>query len=312
MDRNRTVLWGLLLVGIGVFLLLRNADVIPQDVGPWPPILIAIGVWLVLERALFGGGGGFVWPILFVAVGVVLLLDDLDVPADEDIVVPVIVIAVGVGLALSAFSRSRSSGAEDVTVLLEGATEANVRIDHGAGRLRVGSMLGGAELVRGRCVGGARTEVRRSGSRLDLSMRSTPGGWRAAAREGGLTWDLTINRQVPVALDLNTGAGEAELDLTDLHVTELAVSTGASKVALNLPSTGRYEVRLKAGAASVRVRVPVNVAARIGSRSGLADVKVDERRFPRTEGEWRSRDLETAEHRADIRIEVGAAAVEIG
>jgi len=311
-QRNRTILWGLLLIAIGAFLLLRNADVIPEDVSPWPPILIAIGVWLVFERLLFGGGGGFVWPILFVTVGVVLLLDDLDVPSDQDIVVPVIVIAIGVGLALSAISQSRAGGAEDVTVLLEGATEAAIRIDHGAGRLRVSSMLGGEELVRGRCVGGARTEVRRSGSRLDVTVRSRPGGWHAGAREGGLTWDLTINRQVPVALDFNTGASDAELDLTDLHVTDLAVSAGASKTGLHLPSTGRYGVRVKAGAASIRIRVPVNVAARIESRSGLADVKVDERRFPRVDGERRSRDLDTAEPRVDIRLDAGAAAVEIG
>ena len=313
MHRNRTILWALLLIGVGVFLLLRNAEVIPDDVEVWPLILVAIGVWLLLERALFGGGwgGGYVWPVLLIAVGAVLFLQDLDALPDEDIVVPVIVIAIGLGLALSAVSQRRGAVEEDVAVPLEGATEASIRIDHGAGRLRLTSMLGGADLVQGHFVGGVRTSGQRSGDRLDLSLRSRPGGWHAGAREGGLEWNVSINRQVPVTLELNTGASDTDLDLTDLQVKELAVSTGASKSVVRLPTSGRYAVRIKGGAASIRLQVPVHVAARIESHGGLSNVEVDERRFPRSGEEWRSTDFDTAERRADIRLDVGAAKVEI-
>ena len=313
MHRNRTILWALLLIGIGVFLLLRNAGVFPEDVEVWPLILVAIGVWLLLERALFGGGwgGGYVWPVLFVAVGALLFLQDLDALPDEDVVVPVIVIAIGLGLALSAVSQARGVAEEDVAVPLEGATEASIRIDHGAGRLRLTSMLGGAELVRGRFVGGVRTIVQRSGGRLDLSLRSRPGRWHAGTRQGGLEWAVAINRQVPLVLDLNTGASDSDLDLTDLRVSELTISTGASTSVVRLPTSGRTVVRIEGGAANIRLHVPVNVAARIESHEGLSDVKVDERRFPRWGGEWRSAGFDAAEHRADIRLDVGAAKVEV-
>ena len=71
MTRNRSILWAVLLIGIGVVLLLRNTGVLPEDVSLWPLLLIAIGVWLALERLLFGSrfGGGFVWPLILIAVG---------------------------------------------------------------------------------------------------------------------------------------------------------------------------------------------------------------------------------------------------
>ena len=313
MHRNRTILWALLLIGIGVFLLLQNADVIPERVEVWPLVLIGIGVWLLLERSLFGSrwGGGYVWPILLIAVGGVLFLEDLDALPDEDVLVPVIVIAIGLGLALSAISQSRSRPAETeaASVPLDGASEAWVRLEHGAGRLRVRA-ADGDQIVDGRFAGGVETDVRREGGRLDVTLRARGMPW-GPGRERGHEWDLAISRRVPVTLDLKTGANETDLDLTDLRLTELSVQTGASKTVARLPSTGRYTVRIRGGAMNVRLHVPEGVAARVEAHGGLSDIKVDERRFPRWGGEWRSADFDTAERRADIRLETGAASVEI-
>ncbi len=112
-------------------------------------------------------------------------------------------------------------------------------------------------------------------------------------------------------LDLRTGANEADLDLTDLRLAELSIQTGASKTVARLPSTGRYTVRVQGGAMNVRLEVPHGVAARVETHGGLSDVRVDPHRFPRWGGEWRSADFDTAEHRADIRLETGAARVDV-
>ncbi len=312
MHRNRTILWGLLLVSIGVFWLLQTADVISERVRVWPVVLIAIGVWLLLERSLFRRwwGGGYVWPLLLIAIGGVLLLQDLDALPDEDVLVPVIVIAIGVGLALSALSQRRGGPAEPVSVPLDGATEARVRLEHGAGRLLV-SAGDGPALLEGTCAGGVETEVERSAGRVDVRLRGRPGFPWGAGRERGFEWDLRIARHVRVALEVRSGASESDLDLTNVHLTELEIHTGASKTAARLPASGRYAVRVAGGAASIELRVPEGVAARVESRGGLSDVKVDERRFPRWGGEWRSADYDTAEHRADIRLDTGAASVEV-
>ncbi len=311
MARNRAILWALLLIGVGVWLLLRSAGVIPEDVNGWPLLLVAIGIWLLIEHLWFRMGG-FVWPLVLIVVGGALFLQDIDALRNADLVLPIVVIAVGVGLLLSVLVGRRWPGEEHASVPLQGASEASVRIDHGAGRLHLTSMLGGEQLLEGRFVGGVRTRVDRVGERLDVALRSPPGGWSHGARGEGLGWDVSVNRQVPVTLNLNTGASDSDLDLTDLRLVELTLSTGASRTVVNLPASGRYQVRIKAGAADVRVHVPTNVAARIEARAGLAKVNVDERRFPRAEGGWRSPDYEAAERRADISLDAGAASVEIG
>ena len=314
MHRNRTILWALLLIGVGLFLLLQNADVISKDIQIWPIVLIAIGLWLLLERAMFGSrwGGGYVWPILLIGVGVVFLLQDLDALPDEDILLPIVIIAIGIGLALSAISQARSHGPamEPVSVPLDGATEARVRLEHGAGRLRVRAGEGSA-LVEGRCAGGVDTDVERSAGRVEVRLRGRVGFPWGGGRERGFEWDLELSRHVPLELEVRSGASDSDLDLTDLRLTELQIHTGASKTTARLPSAGRYTVRAGGGAMSMVFRVPEGVAARIEARGGLSDVKVDERRFPRWGAEWRSADYDAAEHRADIRLDTGAASVEI-
>ena len=64
-------------------------------------------------------------------------------------------------------------------------------------------------------------------------------------------------------------------------------------------------VRIEAGAAQVNVQVPEGVAARIRSQVGLGSTRVDEQRFPKTSDGWASPGFETAEHRAEIRVQGG-------
>jgi hypothetical protein len=238
-------------------------------------------------------------------------LQDLDALPDEDILLPVVIIAIGVGLALSAISQARSGAEmEPVSVPLDDATEASVRLEHGAGNLRVRAGDGSA-LVEGRCAGGVDTDVERSAGRVEVRLRGRPGFPWGGGRSRGFEWELALARDVPIALEVRSGASDSDLDLTDLRVTELQIHTGASKTAVRLPSTGRYTVRAGGGAMSMTFRVPDGVAARIEARGGLSGMKVDERRFPRWGGEWRSADYDAAEHRADIRLDTGAASVEI-
>jgi hypothetical protein len=116
---------------------------------------------------------------------------------------------------------------------------------------------------------------------------------------------------VPLSLEIDSGASQTVLDLSDLPVRELAISTGASDTTITAPARGRTVVRVKAGAASVKVRVPDRTAARIVSRGGLASTKVDEARFPRRGSEFRSPDFDQAEDRVDLDVEAGAASVEV-
>lgn len=313
MDRARSILFALLLIGVGVVLLLQQAGVLPEDVSVWPMILMGVGALWVLGRLLWGGaGGGYVLPLLVFAIGLAFFLEDLGAIEGDGVLLPLVVIAVGVGLMLGA-APARGKHPERRQVRLEGATRARVEVNHGAGRLRIGSHIGGEDLVEGTFAGGVDVRQRREDGRAEVRLSANP--WRAGfpwARPGALDWSLTLARNVPIELHVKTGASKTEIDVADSRVEDLRVETGASTTVVTVPATGEPKVRIRGGAAEIKVVVPARMAARIQIQGAPAEVLVDLHRFHRSgEREYRSPDLDEAPNRVDIQIDAGAAKVEV-
>jgi hypothetical protein len=121
-----------------------------------------------------------------------------------------------------------------------------------------------------------------------------------------------LSEAVPLTLRVESGASEAQLDLTSLRVSELRVGTGASATEIRLPSAaGTTKVRIDAGAASVKLWVPQGVGARIRAESGLSEIKVDRTRFPRQGIYHQSADYETAANKVDVTVQMGVGSVEV-
>jgi hypothetical protein len=169
------------------------------------------------------------------------------------------------------------------------------------------------QLLSGSFAGGVKQNTRKSGDRLDTHLEARPfifppffGGWQ------GLEWNIDLNRDVPLALRLETGASQSELDLRDLKVTDLRVNTGASKTDLTLPANaGLTNVRVELGAASLDMIVPQGVAARIRAEHGAAAIEIDTARFPHSNGIYESTDYSSAQNKADIMIQAGAGRVAV-
>ena len=138
---------------------------------------------------------------------------------------------------------------------------------------------------------------------------ASPWMWRS---RGTLDWTVRLSEQVPLSLDLEGGASDTRLDLSDLHVTDLRVQTGASSSEITLPaSAGHTKAAISSGAASVRVRVPEGVAARVQVSGGMADIQVDKNRFPRVGDVYQSEDYATAENKVDIDVETGVGSISV-
>jgi hypothetical protein len=235
---------------------------------------------------------------------------------------PLVLIAAGAWLILG-FTRGGSGGSiaprEQAAVPLEGASEAEITVHHGAGRLTIGSGAGSDQLASGSFGGGLEASRRLDGSRLCVDMRVKDrdwthyvfgpwnGGWA-----GRLDWDFGLNPSIPIALRLETGASESRLALLDLKVRELVLKTGASSTTVDLPaSAGFTRMRVESGAASVKIHVPDGVAASIKVSSAIAGIHVSNARFPRTGGRYESPDYATAANKVEIDIEMGAGAVDV-
>ena len=264
--------------------------------------------------------GNLFWAVILILAGTLLLLNSLGITAINvwGIIWPLALILLGAWTLWGVFFGKRALETEQAAIPLEGATQARVRIKHGAGRLRVDGSVEADELLAGTFGGGLEQRVNRDGDALDVELRMQPHmfspfnmPWMWGPGDT-LDWSISLNDDIPLALTFDTGAGEARLDLGDLCVTDLKISTGASSTDLTLPANaGHTRARIDAGAASVTVRVPSGVAARIQAGGGLASVNVDRNRFPRQGGVYQSPDYETASNKVDLKIETGVGSINV-
>ena len=260
----------------------------------------------------------YFWGTILVLVGLLLMLDNLDLLPVKmwDILWPVLLGLLGIWILVGSFTSRRLLETEHQVIPLEGATRVNVRLNHGAGRLHLRPGASPGDLAEGDFVGGLELRSQRMGDTLDAEMSVPARNFPAAPWFSGrrsLDWSLEMSREVPLRLEIRTGANEAELDLTGMQVTELHLSTGASSTRLLLPdSAGHTRARVEAGAASVSIRIPPNVGARIHSQGGLASISVDTARFERlSSGLYQSPDYDSAVNKIDLEVQAGVGAVDI-
>ena len=225
---------------------------------------------------------------------------------------PSVLVLLGVWIIFGYFLRGAVEE-QQVSIDLQGANEATLKLSHGAGRLVLGAGASPGQLLNGTFAGGVKQRAHKSGDRLDAHIEAQPtfvppfiGGWQ------GLEWNINLNREIPLTLRLETGASQSELDLRDLRVTDLKVSTGASKTDITLPAgAGMTTVRVELGAASLDMVVPQGVSARIRAEQGVSAIEVDTARFPYSNGIYESADYSSALNKVDIQIQAGAGRVAV-
>ncbi|MFZ6027338.1 MAG: LiaI-LiaF-like domain-containing protein [Chloroflexota bacterium] len=258
--------------------------------------------------------GNLFWGFVLIIGGAVLLLNSMGFFRNIDIwniFWPTFLILLGIWLIVGRLFWH--AGSQSAEVALDGANHGRVVFKHGAGRLTVRAGDETGELLKGEFGGGIDVGTRRHGDQLEATLSVPPASipWFGGA---GYTidWDVALNRQVPLSLEFNTGAGENNFDLTHLQVEEVHLQTGASSSVIRLPdNAGFTRLSVESGAASVSIHVPENVAARIRTSGGLASFNINTARFPRSGEINQSIDYETAANKADIDIQTGVGSVDV-
>jgi hypothetical protein len=255
----------------------------------------------VLRGSQIGG-------IVLVCVGAITLLGAITSLPVVAIVFAAALIGAGVWIITGAARGRADLPREQAAIPLEGATEAALKIHH-PGDLLSGTFGGGLDAATTRDGGVLRVDMRVKERHVgDLAGSVLRGKFDA------LNWDMVLSPHVTLDLDLETGASESRIVLTDLKARDVRLRTGASATTIDLPeAAGLTRLWVDSGAASVKVRVPGGVAARIRLRAALAGTRVDAVRFPRR-GEaqvYESADFETAANRVEIDVDTGVGSIEI-
>lgn len=178
---------------------------------------------------------------------------------------------VGAALAAVALSATGLQAQNWKTVTMsrqfEDTEELRVDVEYGAGRFSVRSVDEGLLYRMNLRYDEDSFEpvADLSGDRLRLGLESLGGSIRLKGRTSG-ELDLELARGVPMDLDLEFGAVQADIDLGGLWLTDLELSTGASESTVDIsePNPGRMgSASFEVGAAEFTIRHLGNLNAEV-------------------------------------------------
>jgi hypothetical protein len=135
-----------------------------------------------------------------------------------------------------------------------------VEVEYGAGTLKVapasGSMLYEMELRYDKDTFEPVTDFDADRRTLHLGVKSRNGRGNHINVKDGARATISLTRAVPIDLELQFGAGEADIDLGGMRIRNLDLSTGASKTRLAFGAPNpivAQKVEIEAGAAELTV-----------------------------------------------------------
>jgi N-terminal domain of toast_rack, DUF2154 len=107
----------------------------------------------------------------------------------------------------------------------------------------------------------------------DLTIEQ-PGSGHSHVGANRYEWDLRLNREVPVDLRVNFGAGEADLDVGGLALKSVEIDMGVGHLNLNLRGEPKhsYDVRIRGGVGEATVRLPSDVGISAQAEGGIGEI----------------------------------------
>mgnify|MGYP001041380788 CR=1 FL=1 len=285
----------LILIGLGVIFLLNNLELLDWSIWRtllrlWPLLLIAIGIDILIGRRSIWGTLFALVLIVAVFVGGFLLLADRTI----------------VGQVLTS---------EEINQPLDGAMRAKVILKPAAGNLRLKALPKSASLIEGTVRQGPGEKVVQDfqveGKTATFTLRTKapanvlfPGVWDKRAWQEQWVWDLSLNPDVPLQLEVGLAAGEANLDLTGLTLTELEASIATGKLTVTLPQEGRFRAKVAGAIGELIIIIPRGMEARIKGSTALGDRDMPS--LYRRDGDYYT-SLAYAEAESSVDLDVGLA-----
>lgn len=262
---RRGVFWPLLLIALGLVFLLQNYGLISgiswiAIASLWPLLLVLIGLDIAFARR---------WPLPTLAAEVLVIAGGLALAAS----------APNLGPGIFVFGRGDGVGVTDVTVPRGDATQLALTLNAGATRAyRVSG--GAAALVEGHSANpDLRLRTLGTGARPEVRVdQVTANGFLHPAGAGDI--QIRLASDVPTSLTINVGAGEFDIDLSDVRISDARVNIGASSMRFVVPKPSRnVDIRMNGGASNITITVPDDVEARIVTTGGFLSLRSDNARL---------------------------------
>jgi hypothetical protein len=252
------------LIGAGVLLLLSNLNLLPP--GMWDAI------WSL-------------WPVLLVLVGLEMIIGRRSrAGAALMLVIGALVIAGALTWAALRAQQPTENVTQLITQPMDDLQSASITVDFKVGELRLSALEDSAALMEGRITRGPNENVAQSYRADDnigkLALSQQYGALMAPflrARTEASHWEIGLSARLPLELNVTTGVGAADLDLSGLNVTALNVETGVGQTTVTLPEAGPLAAHVESGLGDVILVLPLDTPTRIALNSRLGGLEIPSR-----------------------------------
>lgn len=333
----RSLLFPLLLVALGVVFLLNNLGVLgatawDQLLRLWPVLLILWGLDDLLRRegaagpALMIGLGAILllnnfgvinvgvwgllialWPLLLVAWGFDLIVGRRSLWLGLLGAALMLVILAGALVLYGAFTPVAAVQGDTVRHDLGAATSAQVSLDPAVGELNLDALAsGGEELIAGRLETPPGTEVledvSQDGDQTVVALSTKGRVPSFTGQVGRWEWNLGVNPDVPVDLNVDMGAGRLNLDLRNLMVNDLVVDMGVGETVVYLPEQGATQAQVNSAIGQLQVILPEGAEVRVQVDRAITGMSLPPELEAVSEDTYQTAGYEQAEQRIDLEV----------
>jgi hypothetical protein len=228
------------------------------------------------------------------------------------ILLPVFLILIGIWVLVSVFFNRGQEKIEQLVIQREGTKQAEIRINYGAGRIKIGASDQVENLLEAKFGGGVSVKDSTTGDPRTISLRTPDNAFWIFPMNTGFNWDINLCSEIPINLDIKTGAGESFLDLEKLNISDLRIQTGAGATQVILPShPGLLRSKIQTGVGELILTVPPGVPVRFNASVGLGEIKRDRNRFMKVGHYYQTENFDQAQDKIDITITTGLGSVSI-
>ncbi|MBN1286473.1 MAG: hypothetical protein JXB47_13830 [Anaerolineae bacterium] len=225
------------------------------------------------------------WAIVLIGLGVVLLAGNI-LPNLSSGFLALFLILLGLYVLAGRDLLPQTEIKTDrFTAPVDAAASARIDIDLSVGDATVHALPEPGTLIDANLTyageidfsvsGEAKKSVRLRQTRHSFAGWLDPSTWFGGSPERRLRWDVGLNADIPMDLNVQGGLGAARLDLRDLKVTDLRVGCGAGTVRATLPAVGEgYTAQLHGGAGALNIDIPEDAVLGTSVQGGIGSINI--------------------------------------
>lgn len=134
-------------------------------------------------------------------------------------------------------------------------------------------------------------------------------GW--SSKGGDNTWNLKLDNQTPIDLEVHLGAGETSLDLSGIALRSLQVHMGVGELKLNLDGDYKrdVDVEVNGGVGRAEIRLPRKMGAQVDAKGGLGSLNT--RGLKQDNGRYVNAAFEKSTRQVRCKVRGGIGEIEL-